>query len=254
MKKSFKIIVAILLIALAIIPTAACEKNHLSGVITVDLYAANGTLSETKEIKFDVYRNYAPITVGNFVKLVNDGYYNNTALGGYVLSSTGSSVYSFGVGNYYYDANGNLAIKEASSYGNIVGEFEKGGWMGNPLSDTKGKLVMLRGDTYNSASAAFAITLVSGQFPTSTNCIFATITDSDSMENLSYLGDISKYNADAYDYEYYALRDGVLYYIEDGELFTSKTDMTSHGDINDDTDEVVFISPNKVIIREITVK
>ena len=94
-------------------------------------------------IKAELYPDVAPITVENFVKLVNENFFDglifHRVIRGFMIQGGG------------YDANGNH--KDAES---IKGEFTSNG-VTNDLKHTRGVLSMARTMFPNSASSQFFI-------------------------------------------------------------------------------------------------
>lgn len=103
------------------------------------------TIKDHGEIKIELYGDIAPVTVANFVKLINEGFYNgltfHRAIDGYMIQG----------GDPNGDGSGNSATR-------IYGEFSDNGW-DNDLSHTRGVLSMARSRDYNSASCQFFIML-----------------------------------------------------------------------------------------------
>jgi peptidylprolyl isomerase/peptidyl-prolyl cis-trans isomerase B (cyclophilin B) len=141
-KRFIKIISIILtgLIILIAIPTlAGCsEKSGSGGKFVVELYP-----------------EYAPKTVENFIKLAEEGFFDGLTFH--------RIVDNFMAQGGWEDADG--IKKEAQS---IEGEFAMNGFTQNTLSHTKGVISMARADTtaygdpipgYNSASSQFFIML-----------------------------------------------------------------------------------------------
>ncbi|MCL1858439.1 MAG: peptidylprolyl isomerase [Oscillospiraceae bacterium] len=93
----------------------------------------------------ELYPEYAPKTVDNFVKLVEDGFYD-----GLIFHRVSEGFMAQGGGE---DADGNK--KPADS---IFGEFSDNGYTQNTLKHTKGVISMARiGGDNNSASSEFFI-------------------------------------------------------------------------------------------------
>lgn len=103
------------------------------------------TIKDFGEVKLELYGDIAPVTVANFVKLINNGFYNgltfHRVIEGYVLQG----------GDPNGDGTGNSATR-------IYGEFKSNGFENN-LSHTKGVLSMARARDYNSATCQFFIML-----------------------------------------------------------------------------------------------
>ena len=94
-------------------------------------------------IKAELYPETAPITVDNFVKLIEDNFFDglifHRVIPGFMIQGGG------------YDVDGNQ--KHADS---IKGEFDRNG-VPNPLKHTRGVLSMARTMFPNSASSQFFI-------------------------------------------------------------------------------------------------
>ncbi len=101
------------------------------------------TMKDGGVIKAELYPNIAPITVTNFIKLVEENFYDglvfHRVIEGFMIQGGG------------YDEEGNH--KEAES---IKGEFDANG-VRNSLLHTRGVLSMARTSFPNSASSQFFI-------------------------------------------------------------------------------------------------
>lgn len=106
--------------------------------INIEIEMENGGV-----IKAELYPETAPITVDNFVGLIEDNFFDglifHRVIPGFMIQGGG------------YDADGNQ--KEARS---IKGEFDGNGFK-NPLKHTRGVLSMARTMFPNSASSQFFI-------------------------------------------------------------------------------------------------
>ncbi len=106
--------------------------------INIEIEMENGGI-----IKAELYPETAPVTVDNFVGLIEDNFFDglifHRVIPGFMIQGGG------------YDADGNQ--KEARS---IKGEFDGNGFK-NPLKHTRGVLSMARTMFPNSASSQFFI-------------------------------------------------------------------------------------------------
>lgn len=129
-------------------------------LIAVQLTACTGNASATKKITghpqieilmkdgskmvFELYPEYAPETVANFIKLAQDGFYDglkfHRIVKGFMVQGG--------------DPNGNGT---GGADKNIKGEFAQNGFAQNTLKHTKGVISMARGDNPDSASSQFFI-------------------------------------------------------------------------------------------------
>ena len=102
------------------------------------------TMEGGKNFVVELYPQYAPQTVANFVSLVKSGFYNgltfHRVVDGFMAQGG--------------DPNGDGT---GGSEGYIVGEFSSNGFEGNTLSHTEGVISMARSSLPNSASSQFFI-------------------------------------------------------------------------------------------------
>ncbi len=104
----------------------------------------------------ELYPEYAPKTVDNFVELVSDGFYDGLTFHRVVEDFMAQGGCPEGTGN------GGSSMK-------IKGEFAINGFEQNVLSHTRGVVSMARATSYNSASSQFFIcysdaTFLDGQY------------------------------------------------------------------------------------------
>ena len=96
-----------------------------------------------KKIEIELYPEHAPKTVANFLKLVNEGFYDgltfHRVIPGFMIQ--GGDPQGNGMGG---------------SKDNIVGEFKANGF-DNPIKHTRGVISMARAYNPNSASSQFFI-------------------------------------------------------------------------------------------------
>jgi len=108
-----------------------------------DLPAVSIYIEDHGEIIAELYPDYAPISVQNFIDLVEDGFYDGLTfhriIEGFMMQ--GGCPYGLGIGG---------------SGTNITGEFSDNG-IDNPLVHVRGTLSMARGPDYDSASSQFFI-------------------------------------------------------------------------------------------------
>ena len=98
-------------------------------------------------INLDLYPEYAPITVANFVKLCNAHFYDglcfHRVIDGFMIQG----------GGFVFDDERGLIQKEADT---IKGEFKSNG-VNNPIKHEKGVISMARTMVKDSASSQFFI-------------------------------------------------------------------------------------------------
>lgn len=141
MKKVFSITALLLSMVLVLTSCSGTKKeteNTNSDPVNITI-----TLTDGRNIKAELYPDVAPITVANFTKLCNEGFYNglifHRVIEGFMIQGGG------------YDENMNQ--KKADS---IKGEFSQNG-VKNDLKHTRGVLSMARTQVMDSASSQFFI-------------------------------------------------------------------------------------------------
>ena len=138
---------ACLLTALFLICLTGCESGlpYEKDEKIYGTHTAVMTIKDYGEVKIELYGDVAPVTVANFIKLINKGFYDgltfHRAINGYMIQG----------GDPNGDGSGNSAPR-------IYGEFSENGWDNN-LSHERGIISMARARDYNSASCQFFIML-----------------------------------------------------------------------------------------------
>lgn len=126
--------------------TENSEKNSESGendMYKTGTHHAEMVVKDYGTVKMELYADIAPITVANFAKLVNEGFYNGLTfhriMSGFMIQ--GGDPLGNGTGG---------------SDEEIKGEFALNG-VENSISHTRGTISMARASAYNSASSQFFI-------------------------------------------------------------------------------------------------
>ncbi len=148
MKKRKIFIVIMSLFVLLSMTSCGKEEQKLDGGSSkINVYAnpkkVNIEIEKYGTISLELYPNLAPITVDNFISLVNQKFYDGLTfhriIDGFMMQG----------GNAYGTEKEKLAKT-------IKGEFAENGY-DNPLSHTKGVISMARADDPDSASSQFFI-------------------------------------------------------------------------------------------------
>ena len=140
-----KRIIALLLVFITLLSFTACKKNkNKETEPTPPRYTyVKMTVAEYGDIILKLDRREAPKTVENFVKLVNEGFYNgltfHRVIEGFMIQG----------GDPKADGTGGSGQK-------IVGEFSANGYK-NAIKHKRGVISMARSNAYNSASSQFFI-------------------------------------------------------------------------------------------------
>lgn len=154
MKKLFKIIALVLAMTFVF---AACGGNSGDETTTSSAQSSESAHSQVKftmenggSFVIELYPEYAPKTVENFIELVESGFYDGLTFHRVVED---------------FMAQGG----EGDNADRIIGEFSINGFEQNTLSHTRGVVSMARAKDYNSASSQFFIcysdaTFLDGQY------------------------------------------------------------------------------------------
>ncbi len=148
-KGTFKKLISVLTICILLVVSSGCsgkeakdvsrETPDLSGHPQVQIEMESGD-----KMVFELYPEYAPETVSNFVNLVNEKFYDGLTfhriIKGFMIQGG--------------DPNGNGM---GSSDKKIKGEFSENGFTQNTLSHTRGVISMARSQDPDSASCQFFI-------------------------------------------------------------------------------------------------
>ena len=140
------LLAAILLTLTSIITLAGCGKEDdeeftigdPGETIMVQIEMENGGI-----IKLELYPEHAPITVENFVKLVNDGFYDGL-------------IFHRVIKNFMIQGGDPEGTGMGGSPDKIKGEFAANG-VNNPIKHERGVISMARTNNPNSASSQFFI-------------------------------------------------------------------------------------------------
>jgi len=131
----------ILLVLISLLLLCGCEKSQK--VQYQDTYEAVMTVKDYGEIKVKLDHKSAPITVENFIKLAESGFYDGLTfhriIDGFMIQG----------GDPNHNGSG-------GSSQTIKGEFKANG-VYNTISHVRGTISMARSKAYNSASSQFFI-------------------------------------------------------------------------------------------------
>ena len=144
-KKTVLSLVLSVLLIVSLFVISGCNKEEGSSTEPIDIKIS---LEDGREIKAELYPDVAPITVNNFVKLVNENFYDGLIFHRVI---EGFMIQGGGYDSKFYD--GDFTQKEADE---IKGEFS-GNSVRNDLKHTRGVLSMARTNAPNSASSQFFI-------------------------------------------------------------------------------------------------
>jgi len=141
MFRKINAIIALLCILGLVISVPGCKNKEkkIEGHPKVQIEMENGD-----KMVLELYPEYAPITVANFIKLVEKDFYKGLTfhriVKGFMIQG----------GDPKGDGSG-------GSENTIIGEFKENGFDTNTLKHTRGVLSMARGGSFDSASSQFFI-------------------------------------------------------------------------------------------------
>ena len=181
-----------------------------TGTITFTYKTLDTTDSDdamtTRTVNFVLYYENAPITVTNFIKLVNDGFYNLSYCQDFTATNTGSDNF-LSVDAYEYDEDdedtedideSESLVQKTLDY-TIKGEFSENGWTKNDIEHLSGIMSMVRGDEMDSANFQFMICM--SDFSDSRDGNYAAFGKIDKLES-AFLNDLIKMSSlSAYDFQ-----------------------------------------------------
>jgi peptidyl-prolyl cis-trans isomerase B (cyclophilin B) len=168
----FKKIFKTILIATGLMYLASCATPNTE--VDNNLIMIEIKFKDYGMVEAELYPEIAPITVTNFVKLVNEGFYDGLTIHriikGFVIQGG--------------DPNGDGS---GGSKDTIIGEFLANGF-NNPLLHEAGVLSMARSSRFNSASSQFFIVHEEASFLNNSYAAFGKVTKGleviDSIANL----------------------------------------------------------------------
>lgn len=139
MNKAVKRII-VLVTLLCMLMTVACGKSEQ---VAEDRHHVEIVIENYGTIKVELYREVAPISVDNFMKLAKEGFYD------------GLTFHRI-IDGFMIQGGDPLGNGTGGSEEEITGEFQKNG-VNNYLKHTRGAISMARAQKYNSASSQFFI-------------------------------------------------------------------------------------------------
>jgi peptidyl-prolyl cis-trans isomerase B (cyclophilin B) len=143
-KTNFKVIALIIATIIAITALTACTSNKSTSPTTTGNSKVKIEMEGGGTMVLELYPNYAPETVANFLSLVDKGFYNGITFHRIIKD--------FMIQGGDPSGNGS-----GGSDKNIKGEFANNGFTQNTLKHTKGVISMARSGDPDSASSQFFI-------------------------------------------------------------------------------------------------
>lgn len=187
-RKLFVLIIVILILSSNLI---ACKKNTDKPTQIDEHPKVVITMRDGKKINIELYPEYAPKTVENFLKLVDENYYENIVFH--------RIIFDFMVQAGEYKITEDNTIERAESKDKVVGEFALNGFTQNSLPHTFGVISMARvslpietEESLNSASTQFFICTKDTPHLDGIHAAFGKVMDNESLDNLIDISQIPK--------------------------------------------------------------
>lgn len=158
MKKLFVLMLSLFLLAgCSKVTIEKSDKKLLKGFINVEM-----SVKDYGKINLKLNADVAPITVTNFVNLVNEGFYNNLTFHRIIK-------------DFMIQGGDPLHNGTGGSKNKIKGEFKVNG-VNNNISHKKGVISMARSSDYDSASSQFFIVTKDSTFLDGEYAAFGVVT------------------------------------------------------------------------------
>ncbi len=158
MKKLFVLMLSLFLLAgCSKVTSKKNDKKLLKGFINVEM-----SVKDYGKINLKLNADVAPITVTNFVNLVNEGFYNNLTFHRIIK-------------DFMIQGGDPLHNGTGGSKNKIKGEFKDNG-VNNNISHKKGVISMARSSDYDSASSQFFIVTKDSTFLDGKYAAFGVVT------------------------------------------------------------------------------
>ena len=140
----------------------------------------NIILNDGKTIKVELMPEYAPKTVANFLKLVNERFFDGIIFHRIIKN------FMIQTGGYYIE-NNTLCEKDCAE--TIIGEFSANG-IKNDLKHTAGTISMARTQVKDSASSQFFICSVDCPHLDGQYAAFGRVVDEESLKNVISVSEV----------------------------------------------------------------
>ena len=183
MQKIYKILTMILFILLLSL-TSCKNKSKIGGISMNKEIYAQIVLTTGEKINLQLFHEYAPETVENFVKLATDNYYKGTIFHRIIDN------FMIQTGGYKIEDNSLLELPEINT---IKGEFASNGFDTNTLKHELGVISMARTSIKDSATSQFFICSATVPHLDGEYAAFGKTTDEESNKVVLKLSGVETY-------------------------------------------------------------
>ena len=178
MKKFFLLVVCLVLLLISTSCSGKFDRTK------TDKIFAQIVLSDNRKINLELYYDKAPITVDNFIDLVESGHYENTIFHRVIVDFMIQ-------GGGYIMQDGKL--KSKGTVKAIKGEFSSNGWKKNNIKHEPGVISMARTSAKNSATSQFFICSATRPHLDGEYAAFGKTTDSKSKQVVVSISKVKTY-------------------------------------------------------------
>ena len=163
MKKYFNKIITVIILILLITIITGCNKKQTSDKYLTGKHNIEISIKDYGIIKAELNADKAPITVTNFIKLVNDKFYDDLTFHRIIK-------------DFMIQGGDPLGNGTGGSKETIKGEFSSNG-VANDLSHTRGAISMARSQDPDSASSQFFIVHKDSTYLDGNYAVFGYVTE-----------------------------------------------------------------------------
>ena len=174
------------------------KKHYVTGGTLPGTYAVMTVECGEKKVDAEILlmKNYAPITVNNFIAYAEEGFYDGT-----VIHRIVPETFTFQGGGYVYNEETGKYVSKSATRDAIRGEFASnptGEYDYNKLSHFAGTISMARTNDKNSATSQFFISY--GNYPAwdGDYAAFGFIVDSEDVKAIKEIAESVQLDASGY--------------------------------------------------------
>ena len=183
MQKKIKIIMIMLVVILFTL-TSCKSKSKIGGISMNKEIYAQIVLTTGEKINLQLFHEYAPETVENFVKLASEDYYKGTIFHRIIDN------FMIQTGGYKIEDNSLLELAETDT---IKGEFASNGFELNTIKHELGVISMARTNIKDSATSQFFICSATVPHLDGEYAAFGKTTDEESNKVVLKLSKVETY-------------------------------------------------------------
>lgn len=182
-----KKLIALVVVFILTLSITSCRSSKFDPTDTSNIYVQI-ILNNNKKINLRLYRSKAPLTVDNFVGLVQDGFYDNTIFHRVIKD------FMIQGGGFEMKAG---VLTPKGDLEPIKGEFASNGWTRNDIKHELGVISMARATSKNSATSQFFLCSATTASLDGEYAAFGKTTDSKSNDVIVAVSKVTTYQYSA---------------------------------------------------------